>query len=97
MNNLAKEINNLLLNDESVKEYLTLKKEIENDKELEAIYDELDALRREVCKNKEKDSNEYYALLDKEKEIPFGPFLILGLYLVFLFMEPINTFIAIIF
>lgn len=39
----------------------------------------------------------YYALLDKEKEIPFGPFLILGLYLVFLFMEPINTFIAIIF
>jgi leader peptidase (prepilin peptidase)/N-methyltransferase len=39
----------------------------------------------------------YYALLDKQKEIPFGPFLILGLYTVFLFMEPINTFIAIIF
>lgn len=39
----------------------------------------------------------YYALLDKQKEIPFGPFLILGLYMVFLFMEPINSFIAIIF
>lgn len=39
----------------------------------------------------------YYALLDKQKEIPFGPFLILGLYTVFLFMEPINTFLAIIF
>ncbi len=39
----------------------------------------------------------YYALLDKQKEIPFGPFLILGLYMVFLFMEPINNFIAIIF
>ena len=39
----------------------------------------------------------YYSILDKKKEIPFGPFLILGLFVVFVFMEPINTFIAIIF
>ena len=39
----------------------------------------------------------YYSILDKKKEIPFGPFLILGLFLVFVFMEPINTFLAIVF
>lgn len=39
----------------------------------------------------------YYSILDKKKEIPFGPFLILGLFVVFVFMEPINTFIAIVF
>ena len=39
----------------------------------------------------------YYSLLDKKKEIPFGPFLILGLFVVFVFMEHINTFIAIVF
>ena len=39
----------------------------------------------------------YYSILDKKKEIPFGPFLIFCLFVVFVFMEPINTFIAIIF
>ena len=39
----------------------------------------------------------YYAILDKQKEIPFGPFLILGLYTVFVLMEQINSLIAIVF
>ncbi len=39
----------------------------------------------------------YYSLTDKSREIPFGPFLVTGLYLVFVFMEPINSFLSIIF
>ena len=39
----------------------------------------------------------YYSLAKINKEIPFGPFLITGLYLVFVFMEPIKSFLAIIF
>lgn len=39
----------------------------------------------------------YYSLTDKSREIPFGPFLVTGLYLVFVFMEPINKFLSIIF
>lgn len=39
----------------------------------------------------------YYALTDKSREIPFGPFLVTGLYLVFVFMEPIKTFLSIVF
>ena len=39
----------------------------------------------------------YYSLANKQKEIPFGPFLITGLYLVFVFMEPIKSFLSIIF
>lgn len=39
----------------------------------------------------------YYSLTDKSREIPFGPFLVTGLYLVFVFMEPINRFLSIIF
>ena len=65
MNNLAKEINELLLNDETVKEYLELKKEIEKDEELNKLYQKMDSLRKIVCKNKDMDSSEYYELLDK--------------------------------
>ena len=36
-------------------------------------------------------------LSNKSKEIPFGPFLITGLYLVFVFMNNINQFLEIIF
>ncbi len=39
----------------------------------------------------------YYSLTGKDKEIPFGPYLITGLYFVFLFMEPIRHFLSIIF
>lgn len=39
----------------------------------------------------------YYALTDKNREIPFGPFLMTGLYLVFVFMEPIKSFLSVVF
>ncbi len=39
----------------------------------------------------------YSVLTGKEKEIPFGPFLISGLYIVFIFMDVVNNFISIIF
>lgn len=39
----------------------------------------------------------YSSLSSKVREIPFGPFLISGLYLVFLFMEPIKTFLSVVF
>ena len=35
----------------------------------------------------------YCSLADNQKEIPFGPFLISGLYIVFLFMKYINSFL----
>ncbi len=39
----------------------------------------------------------YSSLSNSQKEIPFGPFLVSGLYVVFLFMEPINSFIRVMF
>lgn len=39
----------------------------------------------------------YYSLSKTEKEIPFGPFLVAGLFIVFLFMDPIRNFLMIIF
>lgn len=39
----------------------------------------------------------YSSLTNKNREIPFGPFLITGLYISFIFMEPIKDFISIIF
>lgn len=39
----------------------------------------------------------YCSLSNSQKEIPFGPFLIVGLYLVFVFMEPINSFLTVMF
>lgn len=39
----------------------------------------------------------YCSLSDKQKEIPFGPFLITGLFLVFIFMEQITSFLNIMF
>lgn len=39
----------------------------------------------------------YYSLSKLNREIPFGPYLITGLYLVFVFMEPIRSFLTIIF
>ena len=39
----------------------------------------------------------YFSLTNKQKEIPFGPFLVTGLFVVFVFMEKINTFLSIIF
>lgn len=67
MNELAKEINDLLLNDPIIKEYLDLKNNIESDKELIKIRASLDELRKKICKNKEMDSKEYYDLLDEYK------------------------------
>jgi len=65
LNKLAKEINDLLLNNEEVKEYLSLKNDIENDEELNALKRRLDEIRKKVCKNKDMDSSEYFELLDK--------------------------------
>ncbi len=39
----------------------------------------------------------YSSLTNKQREIPFGPFLISGLFLVFVFMEAIRNFLSIIF
>ena len=39
----------------------------------------------------------YCSLSSTQKEIPFGHFLISGLYFVFIFMEPINNFLTVIF
>lgn len=64
MNNLAKEINSLLLENESVKEFLELKKEIDMDEKINELKKELDVLRKKICKNKQDDSSEYYSLLD---------------------------------
>lgn len=62
MNNLAKEINELLLSHECIKEYLSLKSEIDNDKELVLIRNKLNVLKKTVCSK--GDSSEYYSLLD---------------------------------
>ena len=35
----------------------------------------------------------YYVAKKEEKEIPYGPFLISAVFLVFIFMEPISTFV----
>ena len=68
MNKLAIEINELLLNDRFIKEYLILKKEMENDTYLLNLRSKLDLLRKDICKNKDKDSSEYYDLLDVYKK-----------------------------
>lgn len=39
----------------------------------------------------------YSSINHKNREIPFGPYLITGLFIVFLFMEPIKSFLTIIF
>jgi len=39
----------------------------------------------------------YYSLAKVDKEIPFGPYLITGLLVTFLFMEPIRSFLTILF
>ena len=68
MNNLAKEINELLLKNPTIKEYLMLKKEIEEDKVLQELKNKLDVLRKEICKEKDRDSEEYFLLLEKYKQ-----------------------------
>lgn len=39
----------------------------------------------------------YSSINNKNREIPFGPYLITGLFVVFIFMEPIRSFLTIIF
>ena len=68
MNNLAKEINELLLKNPTIKEYLMLKKEIEEDKVLQELKNKLDVLRKEICKEKDRDSEDYFLLLDQYKQ-----------------------------
>ena len=65
LNKLAKEINDLLLNNETVKEYLSLKEDINRDEALLSLKIRLDEIRKVVCKNKDMDSSEYFELLDK--------------------------------
>ena len=67
LNNLAENINELILENESVKEYLFLKKEIESDIELTKLKEKLDFMRKEICKDKSRDSDEYFALLEVYK------------------------------
>ena len=67
LNRTAKELNNLLLGEDSIKKYLKLKKEISDDKGLQELRKKLDSMRKEICKNKEKDSTEYYELLSVYK------------------------------
>jgi hypothetical protein len=64
---LAKKINELIHSNDTVKEYLELKKNIENDEKLVQIREQLDALRKEICKDKSKDSSEYFDLLSEYK------------------------------
>ena len=68
LNNLAKEINELLLKNPTIKEYLMLKKEIEEDKVLQELKNKLDVLRKEICKEKDRDSEDYFLLLDQYKQ-----------------------------
>jgi hypothetical protein len=67
---IAKEINNSIHSNALVKEYLALKKEIENDNKLIKIYETLDLLRKKICKDKSENSDEYYKLLETYKENP---------------------------
>ena len=67
MNELAKEINNLLLNSPEIKEFLSLKEQINNDKKLLRTRKKLDEMRKVICKDKNKDSSKYYDLLESYK------------------------------
>lgn len=68
LHKLAKEINELLLADKTIQEYLELKKSIDNDESLTNLRNELDILRKEICKNEGMDSEEYYNLLQRYNE-----------------------------
>ena len=65
LNDLAKDINILLLENDTIREYLSLKEEIEDDKELLNSRNKLDVLRKKICKNKEEDSEQYFIMLDE--------------------------------
>ena len=64
----AKQINDLILSNPLVKEYLALKDEVENDPSLSKIREELDSMRKVICKDKSMSSDEYYELLSVYKE-----------------------------
>ena len=68
LENSAKKINKEILNHPLVKEYLELKKAIEKDSELQRKRQELDTIRKELCKEKNGDSEQYYLLLDEYKK-----------------------------
>ena len=70
MENSAKKINDEILTNTIVIEYLELKKAIEKDRELVKKRSQLDEMRKEICKDKNKDSEEYYKLLDEYKNNP---------------------------
>ena len=63
MKKLAKEINQLLLDNTEIKDYLKLREEIDNDSSFKEIKSKLDDMRKKICKDKEADSSEYYELL----------------------------------
>ena len=70
MHKLAKSINEEILSNPLVKEYLELKKNIENDEFLQNKRDYLDDLRKQICKDKNRDSEEYYSILEEYKNNP---------------------------
>lgn len=70
MHKLAKSINEEILSNPLVREYLELKKDIENDEFLQSKRDYLDVLRKQICKDKNRDSEEYYSILEEYKNNP---------------------------
>ena len=68
LENSAKKINEEILNHPLVKEYLKLKIAIEKDVALQRKKQKLDAMRKELCKEKEGDSDQYYSLLEEYKK-----------------------------
>jgi hypothetical protein len=66
MEELANRINEEIKNSTLYKNYLSLKEKVENDSYLKVMKNELELLKNEICKSKNKDLlDEYY---DKEKE-----------------------------
>ena len=68
LENSAKKINEEILNHPLVKEYLKLKIAIEKDVTLQRKKQKLDAMRKELCNEKEGDSDQYYSLLEEYKK-----------------------------
>ena len=72
MEELANQINEEIKGSTLYKNYLLIKEKVESDERLRAIKSELELLKKEICKSKNKELlDEYYA---KEKEYLNNPF-----------------------
>lgn len=71
MEDIAKEINDLIKNSELYNNYLICKKNLEQNRELIELENRLENLKKKNCKNKNEDLiNEYYLLEQKYKGHP---------------------------